>query len=175
MPQQSYYCSYCKYLTNHKAKYHRHLETLKHKIAVDGIVCCGLQYFDKHRWVNHKKSVKHHANKLKLEHELEEKIQTEEVLDQLEEQSKINQIEEREPSEAEAEALEEIKEDNHQTEPTVLPKEDEKTEEDEIPVEKGSETEKGEHKHHRKHRKKKKKKRKKHHSPDQVEASENLT
>jgi len=56
----TYYCSYCNYETDHKAKHNRHLTTLKHKISEHGIVCCGLTYYEKHKWVNHKKSVKHH-------------------------------------------------------------------------------------------------------------------
>ena len=36
------------------------MTTLKHQISEYGIVCCGLNYYDKHKWVNHKKSVKHH-------------------------------------------------------------------------------------------------------------------
>lgn len=62
MPQ-IYYCLHCKYTTSHKTKYDRHLDTTKHQIATSGITCCGLQYYDKHKWVNHKKSIKHNSQK----------------------------------------------------------------------------------------------------------------
>lgn len=63
MSSSGYYCRQCEYLTNHKTKFNRHLSTLKHKIATSGISCCGLVYYDKHRWVNHKKSIKHYQNR----------------------------------------------------------------------------------------------------------------
>lgn len=63
MTLHGYYCRPCDYLTTHKTKFNRHLSTLKHKIASDGIDCCGIIYYDKHRWVNHKKSVKHYQNR----------------------------------------------------------------------------------------------------------------
>lgn len=53
------YCSFCDYTTEHRPKYDRHLTTTKHKIAVTGIQCCGLSYYNKHQWINHKKSAKH--------------------------------------------------------------------------------------------------------------------
>lgn len=54
-----YHCDCCDYGTDHKVKFQRHLATKKHNIATYGIKCCGLIYFDKHKWVNHKKSYKH--------------------------------------------------------------------------------------------------------------------
>lgn len=53
------YCSFCDYTTEHRPKYDRHLTTTKHKIAVTGLQCCGLSYYNKHQWINHKKSAKH--------------------------------------------------------------------------------------------------------------------
>jgi hypothetical protein len=53
------YCSFCNYSTEQRPKYDRHLTTVKHKIAVSGIQCCGLSYYNKHQWINHKKSAKH--------------------------------------------------------------------------------------------------------------------
>jgi hypothetical protein len=53
------YCSFCDYTTEHRPKYDRHLTTTKHKIAVAGLQCCGLSYYNKHQWINHKKSAKH--------------------------------------------------------------------------------------------------------------------
>jgi len=55
------YCSFCDYSTEQRAKYDRHLTTIKHKIAVSGIQCCGLSYYNKHQWINHKKSSKHRS------------------------------------------------------------------------------------------------------------------
>lgn len=53
------YCSFCDYSTEQRPKYDRHLTTIKHKIAVSGVQCCGLTYYNKHQWINHKKSAKH--------------------------------------------------------------------------------------------------------------------
>ena len=57
--QTTFICSKCDYQVTNKAKYDRHMKTLKHDIAVNGVICCNLKYFDKHKWVNHKKSPKH--------------------------------------------------------------------------------------------------------------------
>ena len=65
MPKKSsLYCLACDYCTDHKTKYDRHVQTQKHKIATRGIQCCGLYYYNKHQWINHKKSKKHRSMKL---------------------------------------------------------------------------------------------------------------
>jgi len=61
--KNAFLCSHCDYQTNHKTKYQRHQETLKHKIARQGLECCGLIYYEKHKWINHKKSKKHALNR----------------------------------------------------------------------------------------------------------------
>ena len=59
LEKKTFYCIICDYNTDHRTKYERHLETKKHVIAQRGIECCGLYYYDKHKWINHKKSKKH--------------------------------------------------------------------------------------------------------------------
>ena len=61
--KNAFLCSCCDYQTNHKTKYQRHQATLKHKIARQGLECCGLIYYEKHKWINHKKSKKHSLNR----------------------------------------------------------------------------------------------------------------
>lgn len=61
--KKAFLCLYCDYKTNHKTKYSRHQKTLKHKIAQQGLECCGLIYYEKYKWVNHKKSKKHALNR----------------------------------------------------------------------------------------------------------------
>jgi len=59
----SYSCHSCDYVTENRTKFVRHLGSTKHDISTKGIHCCGLKYFDKHQWVNHKKSIKHQHHK----------------------------------------------------------------------------------------------------------------
>ena len=46
---KNYKCESCDYQTTHKTKYIRHCDTLKHKIAMNGITCCGFTYYQKHK------------------------------------------------------------------------------------------------------------------------------
>ena len=52
-------CQDCNYETDRQGKLDRHLDSLKHKIKVHGITCCDLTYYDKHQYINHKRSEKH--------------------------------------------------------------------------------------------------------------------
>jgi hypothetical protein len=56
----NYKCDFCQYETIHKAKFARHVKSTKHIISELGIECCGITYYEKHQWVNHKRSLKHH-------------------------------------------------------------------------------------------------------------------
>jgi len=57
--RETFACNFCHFVTDNKSKADRHNKTIKHLICEYGLVCCGLKYRDKHKWVNHKKSAKH--------------------------------------------------------------------------------------------------------------------
>lgn len=54
-----FFCPFCQYNAESCYKIDRHINSDRHQIAKYGIICCGLTYYEKHKWINHKKSLKH--------------------------------------------------------------------------------------------------------------------